>query len=99
MDLDMSGLSCLRLCKLGPPPGSLASVSPPAASQEVVLDEQTQYPFSEDIKVKVSGLKKKTASFPLYLRIPTWTEGAHVTVNGKTINRQFVNLILSAIQN
>ena len=58
-----------------------------ADGQEVVIDEQTQYPFSEDIKLTISGLKKKTtATFPLYLRIPTWTEGAHITVNGKTVD-------------
>ena len=58
-----------------------------ADGKDIVLDEQTHYPFSEDIKVVVSGLKKKqTATFPLYLRIPTWTEGAHITVNSQTIN-------------
>ncbi|MBQ5872508.1 MAG: glycoside hydrolase family 127 protein, partial [Bacteroidaceae bacterium] len=58
-----------------------------ADGQEITIDEQTQYPFSEDIKVCISGLKKKTtATFPLYLRIPTWTEGAHITINGKTID-------------
>ena len=57
-----------------------------AGGQDIVLDVQTHYPFSEDIKVVVSGLKKKTAAFPLYLRIPTWTEGAHVTVNGETVD-------------
>ena len=60
-----------------------------AEGQTIVLDEQTNYPFSEDIKVSISGLgKKKTATFPLYLRIPTWTEGAHITVNGKTIDHK-----------
>lgn len=58
-----------------------------ADGQEVTLDEQTHYPFSEDIRVTLSGLKKNTtATFPLYLRIPTWTCGAHVTVNGETVN-------------
>ena len=53
---------------------------------EITLDEQTHYPFSEDIQVTVGGLKKNaTVDFPLYLRIPTWTQGAHVTVNGETV--------------
>lgn len=63
--------------------------------QEITLDEQTHYPFSEDIKVTISGLKKKTtATFPLYLRIPTWTQGAHITVNGQTISHSWQSGLL-----
>ncbi len=57
-----------------------------ADGETVVLDEQTHYPFEQDVTLTVGGLKKnKTVSFPIYLRIPTWTQGAHVTVNGKTV--------------
>ncbi|MBR5393941.1 MAG: glycoside hydrolase family 127 protein [Bacteroidaceae bacterium] len=65
-----------------------------ADGQEILLDEQTHYPFSEDIKIKVSGLKKKTATFPLYFRIPSWTEGAHVTVNGETVDHKVITGLL-----
>lgn len=58
-----------------------------ADGQTVTLDERTQYPFGEDIAVTVGGLKKNArVAFPMYFRIPTWTEGAHVTVNGKTVD-------------
>ena len=58
-----------------------------AGGQEVTLDVSTNYPFSEDIAITVGGLKKNTkAAFPVYLRIPSWTEGAHVTVNGQTVD-------------
>lgn len=58
-----------------------------AGGQEVTLDVSTNYPFSEDIAITVGGLKKNTkAAFPVYLRIPSWTEGAHVTVNGSTVD-------------
>ena len=58
-----------------------------ADGQTITIDEQTHYPFSSDIQVTISGMKKNaTATFPLYLRIPTWTEGAHVTVNGETVD-------------
>ena len=57
-----------------------------ADGETVVLDEQTHYPFEQDVTLTVGGLKKnKAVSFPVYLRIPTWTQGAHVTVNGKTV--------------
>ena len=64
-----------------------------ADGQMVTLDEQTRYPFDEDISLSISleKGKKKTAKraepveFPLYLRIPTWTENAHVSVNGETV--------------
>jgi hypothetical protein len=57
-----------------------------ADGETVVLDEQTHYPFEQDVALTVGGLKKnKAVSFPVYLRIPTWTQGAHVTVNGKTV--------------
>ena len=70
-----------------------------ADGQTVTIDEQTHYPFSEDILLTIGGLKKnQTVSFPLYLRIPTWTKGAHVTVNGKTIDCQ-VHSGLLQIQN
>ena len=58
-----------------------------AGGQEVTLDVSTNYPFSEDIAITVGGLKKNAkAAFPVYLRIPSWTEGAHVTVNGSTVD-------------
>ena len=65
-----------------------------ADGQEIQLDEQTHYPFSPDVKVTISGLKKKKAAFPLYLRIPTWTDGAHVTVNGETVGCQVTSGLL-----
>lgn len=57
-----------------------------ADGQTITLNEQTQYPFSEDITITIGGMKKQTTvRFPLYLRIPSWTRNAHVTVNGETI--------------
>lgn len=58
-----------------------------AGGQEVTMDVATNYPFNEDITITIDGLKKNTkAAFPVYLRIPSWTEGAHVTVNGSTVD-------------
>ena len=58
-----------------------------ANGESVVLDEKTHYPFDQDITLTLGGIKKKTTvKFPLYLRIPTWTQGSHVTVNGQTVD-------------
>lgn len=57
------------------------------SGQRVTLDEQTHYPFGEDVLITVGGLGRKgSATFPLYLRIPAWTTDAHVQVNGQTID-------------
>lgn len=52
-----------------------------ADGHEVVLHEQTRYPFEETV-----GFTLHTGSevaFPMYFRIPSWAEGASVAVNGK----------------
>lgn len=57
------------------------------SGQRVTLDEQTHYPFGEDVLITVGGLGRKgSATFPLYLCIPAWTTDAHVQVNGQTID-------------
>lgn len=46
----------------------------------VKIVQETDYPFSEQIKFTVSA--EKAVQFPLYLRVPRWCRGAKVTVNG-----------------
>ena len=55
-----------------------------AGGVRVTLDERTQYPFNETVRieVKIGSRKAKSAAFPLRLRIPGWCEGARITVNG-----------------
>jgi len=53
---------------------------------EVTLHEQTNYPFEESIRFKVSTLSK--VSFPLYLRIASWCKNASISINGKIQNIQ-----------
>ncbi|WP_444092347.1 beta-L-arabinofuranosidase domain-containing protein, partial [Bacteroides sp.] len=50
---------------------------------EITLHEQTNYPFEETIRFTVNT--PKAVSFPFYLRIPSWTEGATIFVNGKKV--------------
>lgn len=51
--------------------------------KEITLHEETNYPFEESIAFTVSTAGK--VSFPFYLRIPSWTKGAQVSVNGKSV--------------
>ena len=47
--------------------------------QEVVLTEQTHYPFEEQVMLTLST--SSPVNFPLYLRIPAWAQGAQVSIN------------------
>lgn len=57
-----------------------------ADGTELTLTEQTDYPFGETIDFCVEFAKKKQqyATFPLYLRIPSWCKDAAIIVNGDT---------------
>jgi hypothetical protein len=48
---------------------------------EVTLKEETHYPFDE--KIRISVVAGKATIFPLYLRIPSWCNGAKLYINGK----------------
>jgi hypothetical protein len=50
----------------------------------VTLHEVTNYPFEENVKISVAV--KGKVDFPFYLRIPSWTHGAEVTVNGSQVD-------------
>ena len=58
-------------------------VTAQAGGQEVTIEERTRYPMEGNIKLLVS-LHSPT-SFPLHLRIPSWTKNASVTVNGSPV--------------
>ena len=46
----------------------------------VSIKERTNYPFEEKICVEI-GVEKDVV-FPLYLRIPSWCDGAELSING-----------------
>ena len=52
--------------------------------KEITLHEETNYPFEEGITFTISTGEK--VAFPFYLRIPSWTKGAEVRVNGKKVS-------------
>ncbi|BCM90639.1 hypothetical protein IAD21_02496 [Abditibacteriota bacterium] len=49
----------------------------------VTWSETTDYPFSDTIQFKLAT--PKTTKFPLYLRIPRWSDGAEVKLNNKAV--------------
>ena len=55
-----------------------------ADGRKVTLKEETNYPFEETVRFSLQTAGKVT--FPLYLRIPAWAQGATVKVNGMAVN-------------
>ncbi len=47
----------------------------------VTITEETDYPFGDAIEFRLE--LPKTTTFPLYLRVPRWCEGARVAINGE----------------
>ncbi len=50
---------------------------------EVTLNQETNYPYEEDIRFRLN-MEQKVA-FPLYLRVPGWCENASLKLNGKPV--------------
>jgi hypothetical protein len=48
---------------------------------EVTLAEETDYPFTETVTLRVTA--GRPVAFPLLLRVPGWCDAPEVTVNGK----------------
>ncbi len=53
----------------------------------VRMETSTAYPFDETVRIKVLE-NRESAEFSLYLRIPAWSRGATVTVNGELCHRE-----------
>ena len=52
----------------------------------LAIDEQTQYPFEDQIKFIIQPAK--SSEFPIEFRIPIWCKEAIIHVNGKEIKRE-----------
>jgi len=53
---------------------------------KLTIDEQTQYPFEDQIKFIIQP--SKSSEFPIEFRIPIWCKEAIIHVNGKEIKRE-----------
>lgn len=57
-----------------------ATVKAGDKGNEIILHEETNYPFEESVRFTVST--PETTTFPFYLRIPSWTDDAAILING-----------------
>ncbi|MDR1743116.1 MAG: glycoside hydrolase family 127 protein [Dysgonamonadaceae bacterium] len=55
----------------------------------VELIEDTNYPFEDVIRFTINPSRKTV--FPLYLRIPSWSDNPSVSINGKRIDAELQN--------
>lgn len=53
---------------------------------EVVINEETSYPFDDVVNFTIST--RKAVSFPLQLRVPAWCAEAVITLNGQPLRRE-----------
>lgn len=58
-----------------------------ADGKKVTVSEVTNYPFDENIAFTID---KGKAEFPFYVRIPRWTRGAEVCVNGERVDARLM---------
>lgn len=59
---------------------------------EVGFKEETNYPFSENIKFTLTA--PKTVTFPFHVRIPAWCKNATIKINGKPWKEEAGNQIV-----
>lgn len=60
-----------------------------ADGQELKIEQETGFPFRETVHFKLS--LNESARFPFHLRIPAWTEGPTITINGRAWNGDLDN--------
>jgi hypothetical protein len=50
---------------------------------QITLEEDTKYPFEEEVRFTLKSTKKVT--FPIYLRVPGWCKKASAKINGEIV--------------
>ncbi|HCI78357.1 MAG TPA: glycoside hydrolase family 127 protein [Ktedonobacter sp.] len=65
--------------------GSATTELPNAPHQNITLQQKTNYPWSGDIELTLQ--LDEPATFSLFLRIPAWANGAHIKINGESIEQ------------
>ncbi len=54
-----------------------------ANSKEVIINEETNYPFNGAVTLKISTAE--TVKFPIEIRVPGWADSVTISFRGKTI--------------
>ena len=57
-----------------------------ADGTKVILKEETNYPFEEQVRIKINMIGK--VNFPVYIRIPGWCKQPKITVNGVILDHK-----------
>ncbi len=60
--------------------GNVLETSLPGGDQ-IALEESTDYPWDGNIRIRLSTVPDR--EFSLFLRIPSWADGANLLINGK----------------
>lgn len=65
-----------------------------ADAKEILIKEETNYPFDETIKFSFDTGKEKKLNFPFDVRIPAWCKKADIKINGKLFQQSEGNKIV-----
>lgn len=65
-----------------------------AGNTDIAVTEETDYPFGESVRFKITIKNGKIAAFPFHLRVPGWCKEATVKVNGAVFQKSQGNRIL-----
>lgn len=58
-----------------------------SSGDKILIKEDTNYPFGENITFSLSFDRNQPLAFPLHLRIPAWCTMATIAINGKEVNQ------------
>jgi DUF1680 family protein len=75
--------------------GSNTLKSNTESGDKIEVEQQTNYPWDGKISLKIVKAPKNDYAF--FLRIPGWSEGASISVNGKMVNDKIVSGTYSKI--
>ena len=68
-----------------------SSVETEVNGRKVKIVERTQYPFEESVLFEISIAGGRAHTFPLHLRVPKWSKGTTVRINGDITTIEPVN--------